>query len=652
VAAVLAYLDAIKKNVPVPQASDSDPRWKSLRGERSRGVSTEETDEFGEEDDEELEEGGEQTFDEEGEDYPTQEAHPPATHRSRTGPDTAARSDPLRDYLEAKSAAELVDLLLALAQRYPQVGEDLREQRALRVGDTDELVEQVRSEIEELTSEPAWQNEWTREGGLPDYSGLKKRFENLLEHGQADALLELGRELLERGSRQVEEAQDEGETASAIGECLEVVFQAVSHSSLPNPQKLLYTIDASLADDYDLTQGADKILKATWPAADWSVVADELNTRLQALAKPSATSDLHRDYRRDRIVQWLIDALDAAGRQAEALAVCEAEARLAGGYERLVRRLLTEGRLDDATRWATEGVEKTPTQRPGVAHSLRVLLREVAEQRKDWPLVAAYRAEEFFASPHLGTLKTLLNAAGQAGCASPVRAAALQFLETGERPSPTKPETPPAPPAPRRSPLLSRKASQRKAEKTSSASTESGSSPDAGPTPASRDNLGDGWPLPPLPQLIASTAARGVPRADTKPAPHFNVLLDLAIDEKRPDDVLAWYDRLQASRSPTPWAKYGDTSQAARVADAVAETHPDRALAIYQKLADDLIAATSPSAYEGAAVHLRKMRTLLHKTGRAAEWSKRLAAIREQNRRKRRLLEVLERLENRPIIEG
>jgi uncharacterized Zn finger protein len=143
-----------------------------------------------------------------------------------------------------------------------------------------------------------------------------------------------------------------------------------------------------------------------------------------------------------------------------------------------------------------------------------------------------------------------------------------------------------------------------------------------------------------------------MPQAGTKPTPYFNVLLDLAIDEKRPDDVLAWYDRLQTSRSPTPWARHGDTSQAARVADAVAATHPDRALAIYQKLADDLIAATSPSAYENAAVHLRKMRTLLHKTGRAAEWSKRVAAIREQNRRKRRLLEVLERLEDRPIIEG
>jgi uncharacterized Zn finger protein len=87
------------------------------------------------------------------------------------------------------------------------------------------------------------------------------------------------------------------------------------------------------------------------------------------------------------------------------------------------------------------------------------------------------------------------------------------------------------------------------------------------------------------------------------------------------------------------------------VADAVADTHPDRALAIYRGIIEADIARTSPSAYEAALPYLRKVRGLLHRLNRHAEWGQYVAGLREEHRRKRRLLEVLDRLESRPIVE-
>src|SRR5262249_311699 len=131
---------------------------------------------------------------------------------------------------------------------------------ALASGRTGDLVRQVRKEINQLTSQEAWYNPWEGYGNVPDYSGLKRRFQQLLEHGQADALLELGKVLLERGRQQVEESHDEGEAGGEIADCLDVVFRAVPRSGLANPQKLLYVIEQLLEDEYDLCRGADAVL--------------------------------------------------------------------------------------------------------------------------------------------------------------------------------------------------------------------------------------------------------------------------------------------------------------------------------------------------------------------------------------------------------
>ena len=79
------------------------------------------------------------------------------------------------------------------------------------------------AELRSLTAEEAWRDSWTGDGNVPDCSRLERRLQTLLDHGQADAVVELGEELLRGGTDQIEESRDDGMTAFAIGGCMDRV---------------------------------------------------------------------------------------------------------------------------------------------------------------------------------------------------------------------------------------------------------------------------------------------------------------------------------------------------------------------------------------------------------------------------------------------
>ena len=107
----------------------------------------------------------------------------------------------------------------------------------------------------------------------------------MVELGHSDAVVPLGREFVRQAMTQVEQSHDEGETATAVGECLPVVFDAVVKSTLSGSEKILFAVEACLDDDYDVVDdSAAVVLDAKWKLADWSAVADELAGRAQKTA--------------------------------------------------------------------------------------------------------------------------------------------------------------------------------------------------------------------------------------------------------------------------------------------------------------------------------------------------------------------------------
>jgi uncharacterized Zn finger protein len=84
--------------------------------------------------------------------------------------------------------------------------------------------------------------------------------------------------------------------------------------------------------------------------------------------------------------------------------------------------------------------------------------------------------------------------------------------------------------------------------------------------------------------------------------------------------------------------------QESAMAEAVAQIHPERALAIYRQRLDSLLPQVDPQSYIAAASYLRSMRPVRQSLGRGDEWGAVLAMIREKYRNRPRFMELFDKL--------
>ena len=577
VAVVLEYLENIKNKKTIGRVEEDDPRLLQL------DVIEEGSGELGEFDLEEYEEDWEE------------EKENVETGSRRLWP-RQPRSSSLRAHLQKQTKAELVALVVELAETHDEVHRSLEDRRVLASGRTDQILQTVRREIAAL-EEPVWGGDVY---GDPAASTdrLEAALKALVEAGQADAAVQLGPELLEAGTRALE-YEHEGESGYAISACLDLLFQALDATALSPADRIEWALDMALADEYDLCDaGMENFMKKRYARSDWSEVSDRLEQRLEADEPTPRKDDFPYDFNRDRIANWLIHALEKAGRRKEIIPLCEREAPITFSYDRLVDRLMAGRRWEEARGWCRQGIETVPSE-SGLQAKLRRQLQTI-NQRSGNPLSGlAIQAEEFFAEPGLAGFQALCRAARKARIGKGVEAWGRHYLETGRRP---------------------RAGRKRKSDPEMD------------------------WPLP------ACEVEVPAPLRATE-APVTGVLIRLAIAEKKPEEVLKWYDH--PSRKKRGAGIYG-FSLDNEVATAVESTHPDRAVAIWKEFAEKQIARVQVSGYQAAVPYLRKVRDALTRNCRKREWEEYLAALRQQNSRRPRCLEELRRLERgrRRIIDS
>jgi uncharacterized Zn finger protein len=482
----------------------------------------------------------------------------------------------IRAYVTAKTKEQLVELVLNHAQRYPELYHDLVDSRHLDTGETKSLVSGLRKEIRNISSEPGWQNYWRGEGYTPDYSSVCRKLEKLLSASCADEVLAIGRELMVASVRQVGESDDEGETAQEISSCMPVIVKALDQSSLSPVDKLTWAVDAVLSDEYDLFNVFAEYLMRQHTPHDWSLLADRLLERINTSTPTKGEDTFSRNYRRDRLSDWAIHALECAGRSGEILPLCKSEAQKTGSFTRLVKRLITDSQWADAEHWILEGIRATGHKWPGIADELRTMLLDIRIEQQNWPAVAAIRADKFVRYPSQQTYTDCREAVSRLKAWPVVRECLLLYLENGTAPWKQK-----------------------------------------------------NWTLPP------SGLDKPDPPSNKKQFPMFDVLIDIAIYEKKPDDVLRWYDQMPKHRFG--WYDQRDD----RIAIAIQNHSPDRAVAIWQKLAEGLIALVKPHAYEEAASYWGKVKKVLKEQEQVKRWEEYLHNLKTTHARKRRLMEIL-----------
>ena len=567
VAVVLEYLTCLKNNVEVPQIPQTDSRLDMLQ-------ETETT-------------AGEEYWDPELGMWTDVKEQPKAEQQQNT--------EPLLAYLEKQTKAQLVELLDELTDAFPDVREFLEDRQKVCSGNADTLHKAIRNEITDIR-EPYWNDYNYRGYQTANFDRLHAYLQALLQEGQADEIVYLGKELIAAVTFAIETYDREGEMIDKVKPSIETVIQALALSSLPSSEQLAWVVDTALADDYYLCTDA---LKTFWnnreKKSDWSELADELQKRLNNMPMSKDADGDISTYRRDQLSNWLISVLECAGRENEILPLCEQEAEITGDYERLIDRLIAENRFEDAENWCHRAIANTDPNHPGTLSALKDRLRIIREKTGDLLGAAAFRTDNFFRRPSMLTFRELCKSAQKAKVRPAVEAWARYFLETGHLPR--------------------TKGRKRKGE------------PD------------DKWPLP-------STGFH----EDIRPAegPVTHTLIEIAIAEKQIEEVLKWYD-LETSR-PEYRRGYMPTSSL-QIAEMVKEKYPDRTIEIWKEMAESEISRVEVSGYREASTYLREVRDTLKHLNKEDEWEAYLSELRDQNKRRPRCLEVLDGLTGKRIID-
>jgi uncharacterized Zn finger protein len=506
----------------------------------------------------------------------------------------------LHEYLEQLEKPELIEILTTFAKKDNILDRYLRDRQNLASENPQGVIGSIYSELDKLWREIRDYDFWSYEGkDVPDFSGVQARLESLLDSGYPDKLLDIGKELMDRYEG-ISEYDEEGKIGTEISSCMDVVFRALSQSSLPAHEKMLYDLEMELKDENNILNEYT-FWKEDSTQEEWRLFAEALKVRLQE-AEREENILYYSSFEQDYIVDRLIDALRKAGLSEEIIPISELEAERTGNYVRPVRELLGSGQKEKAEEWIYRGIKETREDEPGTASKLLQILLEIKENEGNWLFVAALETEEFFRFPQLASYIEMRKAARKIGKWQEIREAALQYLRNGELP-----------------------AVQAKADQVKR-----------------KEELSIFPGVLPKTGLLEAGSLRKI-----KP-PVLDLLIQIAIQENDAEEAVHWYEELKKSKGEAE--KYWNSISENEIANTVKGKYPEIAIEIWKKLAENLISKAKVNSYEAASVYIRKVKETLESTGKKEEWEAYLREIREVNRHKRKLLEILDRLKKDRII--
>ena len=282
------------------------------------------------------------------------------------------------------------------------------------------------------------------------------------------------------------------------------------------------------------------------------------------------------------MVNDTIDALTKAGRDSEILDLCKKAALNAGDYLRLVELLLEKKNYDEAEEWIHKGMAVHEETSPHYVKQLREHLLGLRIIQKNWNEALFMQTEDFIQQASLNQFKTCRLSAEKLKIWPTIRPLLVDFISEGKLPWDQ-----------------------------------------------------DTWPF--------QNRSKAAPPRNQR-HPDVALLIDLAIYENNPAEVLKWYDKKPASGYSGFFSSFNAKNQTDAVASAVQDFAPERAISIWKELAEKEIAQTKPEAYQAAGRYLHKIDDVMKNQKMTAEWNDYIQSLRTQHRRKKRLMEILDEL--------
>ena len=131
-------------------------------------------------------------------------------------------------------------------------------------------------------------------------------------------------------------------------------------------------------------------------------------------------------------------------------------------------------------------------------------------------------------------------------------------------------------------------------------------------------------------RTVGEAAARNTARRSSFQQDR-STLVEILLDEKAVDE--AWHEANACGCAERLWLQLATLRE---------EGHPKEAIAIYRRQVEPAIQRMSNDAYRDAVGWLRKVHTLMQRTGQAAEFDAYLAAVRAAHQRKRNFMRLLD----------
>ena len=156
---------------------------------------------------------------------------PKRSKRSAPSPKAKTTTDRLKTRLTKCKKAELVDVLVRFAKENRDIQRQLESQFEMDVS-PDELIAATRVAIADATDFDVREINHNFDYDYQAYRTVQRNFAQLIELGHLREAMGLSKELMSKGSYQVE-MSDEGMMTEDIESCLQVVIKAITKSNLP-----------------------------------------------------------------------------------------------------------------------------------------------------------------------------------------------------------------------------------------------------------------------------------------------------------------------------------------------------------------------------------------------------------------------------------